>query len=94
MSGMFRKRFRFQTGLTGDREQFSAMADSHCRNPSEAIRESLRATDTNTSHRRRVTRWPAVSDGQKGEQATSAKQINVLLNWFEELKRRVPTGTK
>jgi hypothetical protein len=21
-------------------------------------------------------------------------QINVVLNWFEELKRRVPTGTK
>jgi len=29
------------------------------------------------------------------EQAQSAPtQINVVLNWFEELKRRVPTGTK
>jgi Tol biopolymer transport system component len=26
------------------------------------------------------------------EQASSATQINVVLNWFEELKRRVPTG--
>jgi len=37
-------------------------------------------------------------DGQRflmikaGEHATSATQINVVLNWFEELKRRVPTG--
>jgi hypothetical protein len=21
-------------------------------------------------------------------------QINIVMNWFEELKRRVPTGTK
>jgi len=28
------------------------------------------------------------------EQSTTATQINVVLNWFEELKRRVPTGTK
>ena len=28
------------------------------------------------------------------EPATSATQINVVLNWSEELKRRVPTGTK
>jgi hypothetical protein len=29
------------------------------------------------------------------EQAGAAPtQINVVLNWFEELKRRVPTGTK
>jgi hypothetical protein len=37
------------------------------------------------------------SDGQRflmikeGEQAASATQINVVLNWFEELKRLVPT---
>jgi len=29
------------------------------------------------------------------EQATTAtQQINVVLNWFEELKRRVPAGGK
>ena len=40
-------------------------------------------------------------DGQRflmlkpGEQAAAAPtQINVVLNWFEELKRRVPAGTK
>jgi Tol biopolymer transport system component len=39
-------------------------------------------------------------DGQRflmikaGEQATSATQINVVLNWFEELKQKVPTGKK
>jgi Tol biopolymer transport system component/predicted Ser/Thr protein kinase len=51
--------------------------------------------------------WPQVStvydvsaDGQRflmvkpTEQASSATQINVVLNWFEELKRKVPTGTK
>jgi hypothetical protein len=37
-------------------------------------------------------------DGQRflmlkpGEQAQAATQINVVLNWSEELKRRVPTG--
>ena len=41
------------------------------------------------------------SDGQRflmlkpSEQAASAPtQINVVLNWFEELKQKVPTGTK
>ena len=40
-------------------------------------------------------------DGQRflmlkpSEQEQSAPtQINVVLNWFEELKRRAPTGTK
>jgi eukaryotic-like serine/threonine-protein kinase len=28
------------------------------------------------------------------EQAQSTTQINVVQNWFEELKRRAPTGTK
>ena len=28
------------------------------------------------------------------EQEQSATQINVVLNWFEELKRRVPAGKK
>jgi serine/threonine-protein kinase len=41
------------------------------------------------------------SDGQrflmlkpKEQQQTALTQINVVLNWTEELKRRVPTGTK
>jgi eukaryotic-like serine/threonine-protein kinase len=40
------------------------------------------------------------SDGQRflmlkpGGQDQAATQINVVLNWFEELKRRAPTGTK
>jgi eukaryotic-like serine/threonine-protein kinase len=38
-------------------------------------------------------------DGQrflmvKENEATSAAQINVVLNWFEELKQKVPTGKK
>jgi eukaryotic-like serine/threonine-protein kinase len=39
-------------------------------------------------------------DGQRflmvkaSEQEQAVTQINVVLNWFEELKRRVPTGTK
>jgi hypothetical protein len=28
------------------------------------------------------------------EQAQAPEQINVVLNWTEELKRLVPTGTK
>jgi len=28
------------------------------------------------------------------EQAESAAQINVVLNWFEELKQKVPTEKK
>jgi Tol biopolymer transport system component len=31
---------------------------------------------------------------KESEQASSLNQINVVLNWFEELKRRVPTGNK
>ena len=31
---------------------------------------------------------------KRSEQAQAPTQINVVLNWFEELKRRVPTGTK
>jgi hypothetical protein len=41
------------------------------------------------------------SDGQrflmlkpKEQQQTALTQINVVQNWFEELKRRVPAGTK
>jgi hypothetical protein len=39
-------------------------------------------------------------DGQRflmikeGDQAVVGTQINVVQNWFEELKQRVPTGTK
>src|ERR1700736_5342265 len=39
-------------------------------------------------------------DGQRflmlkaSEQEPNATQINVVLNWFEELKQKVPTGTK
>jgi hypothetical protein len=45
--------------------------------------------------------YDASPDGQRflmlkpNEQAQSAPtQINVVLNWFEELKRRVPAGTR
>ena len=47
--------------------------------------------------------WPDYDvspDGQRflmlkaPEQAQAPAQINVVLNWFEELKRRVPSGTK
>jgi eukaryotic-like serine/threonine-protein kinase len=51
--------------------------------------------------------WPLIGkaydvspDGQRflmvksADQASSATQINVVLNWFEELKQKVPTGMK
>jgi Tol biopolymer transport system component/predicted Ser/Thr protein kinase len=31
---------------------------------------------------------------KEGEQAASATQINIVQNWFEELKQKVPTGQK
>jgi hypothetical protein len=46
------------------------------------------------------TAYDVSADGQRflmvkaTEQATAVTQINVVLNWVEELKRRVPTGTK
>jgi len=46
------------------------------------------------------TAYDPSPDGQRflmvkeSDQVTSATQINVVLNWFEELKRRVPAGTK
>ena len=48
-----------------------------------------------------IDNYDVSPDGQRflmlklSEQAQAAPtQINVVLNWFEELKRRVPTGTK
>ena len=46
------------------------------------------------------TAYDVSADGQRflmvkeTEPAAAVTQINVVLNWFEELKRRVPTGTK
>jgi Tol biopolymer transport system component len=46
------------------------------------------------------TAYDVSPDGQRflmvkeTEQATSITQINVVLNWFEELKEKVPTGKK
>ncbi len=43
-------------------------------------------------------RYDVTPDGQRFvmvqavEQEAGASQINVVLNWFEELKRLVPTG--
>jgi hypothetical protein len=45
-----------------------------------------------------LTNWDVSPDGQRFlmvkpvEQQQAATQINVVLNWFEELKRRVPVG--
>jgi dipeptidyl aminopeptidase/acylaminoacyl peptidase len=46
------------------------------------------------------TAYDVSPDGQRflmikaGEQAQAPSQINVVLNWFEELKQKVPTGRK
>ena len=45
-----------------------------------------------------LSNYDVSPDGQRflmlkpGEQTQAATQINVVLNWSEELKRRVPTG--
>ena len=47
-----------------------------------------------------VPTYDVSPDGQRflmvkeSEQAASATQINVVLNWFEELKRRVPVASR
>jgi serine/threonine protein kinase len=47
-----------------------------------------------------IQNYDVTHDGQRflmlkaNEQAQAPVQINVVLNWFEELKRRVPAGTK
>jgi dipeptidyl aminopeptidase/acylaminoacyl peptidase len=47
-----------------------------------------------------TTNYDVSPDGQRFlllkpiEQEAASTQINVVLNWFEELKRRVPPGTK
>jgi hypothetical protein len=48
-----------------------------------------------------IQNYDVSPDGQRflmlksGEQAqTELAQINVVLNWFEELKQKVPTGKK
>ena len=46
------------------------------------------------------TAYDVSADGQRflmvkdTEQASAVTQINVVLNWFEELKQKVPTGKK
>jgi eukaryotic-like serine/threonine-protein kinase len=47
-----------------------------------------------------IANYDVSPDGQRflmlkpSEQEAAPTQINVVLNWFEELKRRVPVGTK
>jgi hypothetical protein len=47
-----------------------------------------------------VFNWDISPDGQRFlmvkpvEPQQAATQINVVLNWFEELKQKVPTGKK
>ena len=47
-----------------------------------------------------MANYDVTPDGQRflmvkaSEQDASARQINVVLNWFEELKQKVPTGQK
>jgi hypothetical protein len=49
---------------------------------------------------RSLPNYDVSPDGQRflmlkpTEQAQAPEQINVVLNWFEELKRRVPAGAK
>jgi len=49
---------------------------------------------------RRFPNYDVSEDGQQflmlksNEQSQAPAQINVVLNWFEELKQKVPTGTK
>ena len=48
----------------------------------------------------RLANYDVSSDGQRflmvkpGEQETTETQINVVLNWSEELKQKVPAGKK
>ena len=44
-----------------------------------------------TVHQSGATPVPA-SSGDPGDTETTTPRINVVLNWFEELKQRVPTG--
>jgi hypothetical protein len=47
-----------------------------------------------------TTNYDVSSEGQRflmvkpSEQEAATTQINVVLNWFEELKQKVPTGKK
>jgi hypothetical protein len=44
-----------------------------------------------------IPNYDVSADGQRFlmlEPTEQAAQINVVLNWFEELKRKVPPGTK
>ena len=47
-----------------------------------------------------VPNYDVSADGQRflmvkaSEQEQASTQIDVVLNWFEELKRRVPSGNK
>ncbi len=67
-----------------------------CGHAPDALRGAVRAELLS-----RIANYDVSPDGQRflmlkpSESAEAAPtQINVVLNWFEELKRRVPTGTK
>jgi hypothetical protein len=65
------------------------------RNSRSAIRGRLRGKRLSLDWRRlrRDERPPAFSDGQaRRGSRVNTPQINVVLNWFEELKRLVPTN--
>ena len=88
------------------REIYYSSADGSGILVSEVTMEPFSASDPlellNVA-RRRYTRFAATADGQRflvtvpagtGETGDTAAgpRINVVLNWFEELKQRVPTG--
>ena len=68
--------------------------------------EALSASDPveiSNIRRRRFSNFDVTQDGQRflvtafvgtdvSDPATATPRINVILNWFEELKQRVPTG--
>ena len=60
-----------------------------------AFRGTVRADPGNAPQLRCVSRWPALPDAQAQRvRRRRPTQINVVLNWFEELKQKVPTGKK
>ncbi len=57
---------------------------------SDIVTPPLSPFDVTEDGQRFLVTVPAAGGEAEGEPVTS--RINVILNWFEELKQRVPTG--
>lgn len=78
--GLFARTFSFKDGLTFGPEQALTLSNTEFVNN---IGNGYRLYDISPDGKRFLVMLPA-------NETTSRPQINIILNWFEELKQKVP----